>query len=235
MLTSNRDEKAIRPTEPPGIYNYGNHKIVFPRDKKAGGSWIALNDSGQLNCLLNGAFVAHSKQEHHRISRGKILLEFTGSKLSASEFFSGTELKKVEPFTIVSIEQSKGVVTELTEFIWDGREKHLVKHDKNQPRIWSSVTLYSENDRMMRNHWFDKFWHENKHNISPERIWDFHCGSHSSDKTVNLIMQREGGLKTVSITQVTAREGSMQMSYADLLNGAVKKIELTPYELIVPH
>jgi len=39
-------------------------------------------------------------------------------------------------------------------------------------------------------------------------------------------MQREGGLKTVSITQVTLQEGKMVMKYFDL-------IEQTEHEIVV--
>ncbi|MGM0651116.1 MAG: NRDE family protein, partial [Bacteroidota bacterium] len=51
VLTSNRDEKEYRPTMPPEVYTYDNCKLVFPRDEEAGGSWIAVSDKGNINCL----------------------------------------------------------------------------------------------------------------------------------------------------------------------------------------
>lgn len=77
VLTSNRDEKVFRPTIPPLLYELGETKLGFPKDEKAGGSWIAANNNCRLCCLLNGAFVAHEKKPHHTQSRGTILVELT--------------------------------------------------------------------------------------------------------------------------------------------------------------
>lgn len=226
VLTSNRDEREFRPTLPPEIYPYGNCKLAFPKDEKAGGSWIAMNDKGNINCLLNGGFIAHQKQEYHTKSRGTVLLEFTASGMSIHEFFTPSDLKNVEPFTIVAIRQRNGKMQDLTEFIWDGNDKHFRQLNINSPYIWSSVTLYNEEHRKMRKEWFQKFYSEHKDSITKEKIFDFHSGSHTLDNSINLIMQREGGLKTVSITQVLSIGNKVQMIYSDLLNNSVKEIEL---------
>jgi len=226
VLTSNRDEKEFRPTMPPEIYPYDNCTLAFPKDEKAGGSWIAINDKGNINCLLNGGIVAHRKQEYHTISRGTILLEFTQSLRSIYEYFPLIDLGNVEPFTIVALRQSNGTIQDFSEFIWDGNDKHFRQLDINSPYIWSSVTLYNEEHRKTRREWFGQFYEAHKSNITKEKIFDFHSGNHTNDISINLIMQREGGLKTVSITQVSALGQTLQMDYSDLLNNAVKKIEL---------
>lgn len=69
----------------------------------------------------------------------------------------------------------------------------------------------------MRKEWFAGFIDENKGNFTGDNILDFHSGNHSRDDSINVIMQREGGLKTVSITQVTTKESQLKMSYFDLL------------------
>ncbi len=226
VLTSNRDEKEFRPTLPPEIYTYDNCKLAFPKDEKAGGSWIAINDKGNINCLLNGGIVAHQKQEYHIKSRGTILLEFTQSLHSSHEYFSHIDLENVEPFTIVALKQSKGTIQDLTEFIWDGNNKHFRQLDINSPFIWSSVTLYNDEHRKTRKEWFERFYKEHKNNITKEKIFDFHSGNHTNDNAINVIMQREGGLKTVSITQISALGQTLQMNYSDLLNNSIKKIDL---------
>lgn len=226
VLTSNRDEKEHRPTLSPKIYDYGNCKLIFPKDEKAGGSWIAMNDKGNINCLLNGGIVAHQKQDFHTKSRGTILLEFTRSALSTYEYYSHIDLGNVEPFTIVALRQSKGTVQDFTEFIWDGNDKHFRQLDVNSPHIWSSVTLYNEEHRKMRKDWFERFYKEHKSNITKEKIFDFHSGNHTKDNSINVIMQREDGLKTVSITQVCMSDNRIKMSYSDLLNDTVKCIGL---------
>ena len=125
ILTSNRDEKQFRPTLLPAVYDYKNVKLAYPKDVKAGGSWIAANANGKICCLLNGGLEAHTKQEWHTVSRGTILLDFTASNLGIHNYFGTIELLNVEPFTIVTIEHDGFNIGKLTEFIWDGKCKSI--------------------------------------------------------------------------------------------------------------
>ncbi|GET24402.1 NRDE family protein [Prolixibacter sp. NT017] len=218
VLTSNRDEKAFRPTIAPQIYELGETKTGFPKDEKAGGSWIAANNNGRLCCLLNGAFVAHEKKPHYTQSRGNILVELASSSLSPVDFYENKNLMNVEPFTIVTVETSNNKITHFSEFIWDGNKKHFKELNPGEPQIWSSVTLYSEEHRNLRKQWFGRFLKNVNGNISPESILGFHSGKHTSDNSINTVMEREGGLKTVSITQVIPENGKFRMSYFDLHN-----------------
>ncbi len=226
VLTSNRDERESRPTLPPEVYAYDNCNLVFPRDEEAGGSWIAMNDKGNINCLLNGGIVAHQKQAHHTKSRGAVLLDFTLSALSAMAYFSKIDLRNVEPFTIVALKHSNGSMQDITEFIWDGNDKHFGQLDVRIPYIWSSATLYKEKHRKTRKEWFERFYKENKNTITKEKIVDFHSSNHIKNKPISKAMQRDVGLKTLSITQVAISNNKIQMSYFDLLNSSVNEIEL---------
>ena len=226
VLTSNRDEKAFRPTVPPFLYELGEIKVGFPKDEKAGGSWIAANNNGRLCCLLNGAFVAHKKEPHHTQSRGNILVELIASPLSPFDFYEGIKLEKVEPFTIVTLETRALEIIHFSEFIWDGVKKHFRALNPNETFIWSSVTLYNEAHRNLRRQWFARFINEKNGSILPESILDFHAGKHTTDISINTIMEREGGLKTVSITQVVPENGKFRMDYFDLHNQQNTSIEI---------
>jgi uncharacterized protein with NRDE domain len=226
ILTSNRDEKVIRPATPPAVYSWDDKKLAYPKDEKAGGTWISANDKGKVCCLLNGAFVPHEKQGFHTVSRGTVLLEFTASDLKVHEYFAANELENVEPFTIVAIEQNNDIVYNLTEFVWDGNNKHFKQLDKDRPYIWSSVTLYNEEHRKLREDWFNKFLAENNNKLSPEKILAFHSGNHTIDNTINIVMQREEGIETVSITQVTSESGRVKLFYSDVLNKSIHRLEL---------
>ncbi|MFO7863245.1 MAG: NRDE family protein [Salinivirgaceae bacterium] len=226
VLTSNRDELELRPTLPPEIYTYDNCKLIFPKDGKAGGSWIAISDKGNINCLLNGGFIPHSKEEHHTQSRGTILVDFTLSALSTNAYFAQKDLRAVEPFTIVALNQSNGTMQNLATFIWDGNQKHFRQLDICSPHIWSSVTLYNEDQRNAKKEWFDRFYEEHKSSITKDKILDFHSGNPTNDHPIGLVTSREGGLKTVSITQVSMSKDKMQMSYFDLMNSSLREIEL---------
>lgn len=220
ILTSNRDEKSYRPTLPPEIYDIGGTLAGFPKDSVAGGSWIAANEKGRLCCLLNGAFTPHQKESFHTHSRGKVLLDLASSPLDIIFFFSQQDFSHTEPFTIITVEMKAGQVIRITEFIWDGSKKYLKEIDKGQAHVWSSVTLYSEEHRESRKEWFNSFISEHDSKISSALVWSFHTGNHSPDQRINLLMQREEELKTVSITQVTQQNGTFAMKYFDLLENA---------------
>jgi hypothetical protein len=226
ILTSNRDEKVYRPTIPPEVSDINGTLVGFPKDEVAGGSWIAANENGRLCCLLNGAFVPHKKQAYHTYSRGKVLTDLVTSRLDIMFFFSQQDLSKTEPFTIITLELKKGKVINLTEFIWDGTKKYLKELDKEQTFLWSSVTLYSEERRHLRKEWFNSFLNDDISNVSSGMVWNFHTGNHTSDSRVNLIMHREAGLKTVSITQVTTRAGQFIMKYYDMLKEREYRINI---------
>lgn len=226
ILTSNRDEKVFRETKAPETYRLNGIDICFPKDIEKGGSWVAANNQGRLCCLLNGAFIPHQKQAFHTHSRGKVLLDMTAFKGKAQDFFENQSLSNTEPFTIISIAHKKGKITEMFEFIWDGTQKHTSILDSEKPGIWSSVTLYSSNDRELRKMWFDQFLNEKNKPIDSETIFAFHSGSHTSDQSINLLMEREGGLKTVSITQVVASNDGFMMKYKDLLNVSEYQVKI---------
>ena len=217
-LTSNRDEKLFRPTLAPQVYTFENRKLAFPKDEKAGGSWIAANNRGRVCCLLNGAFVAHEKKPVYAQSRGNVLIEVAVSPKIPEHFFIEKDLAEVEPFTIVSVEQHENNISHFSEFVWDGAQKYFRVLNPGKPYIWSSVTLYNKEQRNLRREWFSRFITEKNGSISPESIFDFHAGTHTVDHTINVVMEREGGLKTVSITQVIPENGEFRMDYFDLHN-----------------
>lgn len=224
VLTSNRDEKDFRPTQPPSGYWHNGLIVTYPKDEKAGGSWIAINEKAKVACLLNGAFVPHTKEKFHTTSRGNILVEFAASDKNNQEYFSGKDLSSVEPFTIISIDYPNNTMLDFTEFIWDGQNKHFRQLNSKSPYIWSSVTLYDADHRNMRKDWFVRFYKENREDMTAEKILMFHSGKHTADNRVNVVMQREGGLKTVSITQIMAIEMKLKMHYTDLIKQSLQEL-----------
>jgi uncharacterized protein with NRDE domain len=219
ILTSNRDERDFRPTLPPATYLHNNKRLGYPKDERAGGSWIAVNGNGRISCLLNGAYLAHKKQDFHTMSRGMVLLELVSSDIPVKEFFLTKVLENVEPFTIVTVDGDGGS-NSFNEFVWDGINKYVSELDKDVPRIWSSITLYNEEQRMLRKDWFNRFHMSSGNDMSPAKVLSFHTGMHTPDESVNVVMNRAGGMKTVSITQITSEKGKIIMLYADLLNNS---------------
>ncbi len=226
ILTSNRDERIQRKTISPRIFEIEGKNLCFPMDSLSGGSWIATSDAGRLCCLLNGGLEPHQKQPFHTYSRGKVLLDFVSTSEDISEFFRVMDLGNVEPFTIITIEHEQGSPRHFSESLWDGDKKHYRKLDSQQPYIWSSVTLYKFEQQVSRKVWFHKFIQEFYPNITPQKALNFHSGTHTVDRSTNVLMEREGGLRTVSITQVTPHEERQRMKYLDLFEDQIHEIEL---------
>ena len=81
IITSNRDEKVIRPSAiPPKNYRVNGKNIIFPKDPKAGGTWYAVNQNGSVVVLLNGADEKHVHNPPYTRSRGLVVLEIASSK-----------------------------------------------------------------------------------------------------------------------------------------------------------
>ena len=77
ILTSSRDEQTTRPSATnPQILKSGSNTLMYPKDPKGGGTWIACDSAGKTACLFNGAFKAHLPQYPYRYSRGLIVLDF---------------------------------------------------------------------------------------------------------------------------------------------------------------
>src|SRR5690606_623977 len=100
IITSNRDEQTGRaPAMPPREYEIDGRKIWFPKDGQSGGTWFALDESGNVTVLLNGAKEPHEFRNDWRKSRGLILLEIFASDPIST--WKSIDLDMIEPFTMV--------------------------------------------------------------------------------------------------------------------------------------
>lgn len=213
ILTSSRDEHKARPTLAPAAYTFQNQTLTFPKDDLAGGTWIAANKDHKIACLLNGAFVKHKHQPPYRKSRGLILLEsFTYP--TADVFINDVDLHNIEPFTLVLIDQQNKL--EINELRWDGAQRHHQKYDATQNHIWSSASLYTPQLQQQRRDWFAN-WLTAHQQQQDKDILQFHTQKHGSDTENDVVMARNNGLQTVSVTQILAEEPIWRMLYLDLL------------------
>lgn len=222
FITSNRDEKNIRPAAlGPAVYEIGGKKLVYPKDAKAGGTWIALHENGNAAVLLNCAFEKHLPQPFYRDSRGNILLEIISHERPAW-YFHYMDLVNVEPFTLIITEQEN-----LYECRWDGQEKHGQQLKKHRPYIWSSATLYNKDIITKREQWFAAFLN-NTPRPTQKDILAFHQFSGDEDRANNLVMERQNVYSTVSITSILLTADRASMKYLDLKNNILheRKIEL---------
>jgi len=213
FITSNRDEKTFRKKAlPPQPRLHDEICLIYPKDGDAGGSWIAVNENGNVAVLLNGGFEKHISEPPYRKSRGLVFLDIIKHS-SPVKYFLGVDLFKIEPFTIIAFQQDK-----LFECRWTGIKKFCKELDLLMPHIWSSVTLYEGNVRKKREQWFEQWLHKKPF---PEQkdILLFHQFAGDGDKDTDLVMKRGELYHTVSITSIELKNESRKICYYDLNSG----------------
>ena len=211
IITSNRDEKTLRPNAiEPKNYLINNKKIIFPKDKKAGGTWFAIDEHSTIIVLLNGAEEKHLLKESYRKSRGLIVLDLISSK-SAIQAWKFIDLENIEPFTIVLFENQK-----LYQLRWDETQKSTIELDTTQSHIWSSSTLYPREISEKRANWFYTFL-DAKPEVNEEELFNFHRYTEEGNTEHGLVINRNETLKTVSITQTVIEKNKVEIHYNDLI------------------
>ncbi|OXA81329.1 Transport and Golgi organisation 2 [Flavobacterium aquidurense] len=211
IITSNRDEKVIRPSAvAPKNYCQNGKNILYPKDAKAGGTWFVIDENGTVLVLLNGGKIKHVPELFYRRSRGLIALDIISND-SPKDCWDQINLEDIEPFTLVLYQQE-----ELYELIWDGFSKIKTLLNASQNHIWSSVTLYPKEVRQKRANWFFNFL-KNQKEISASEILDFHRNTERGDSENGLIINRENVLQTLSITQAVIEKNKCVLRYYDLV------------------
>jgi uncharacterized protein with NRDE domain len=204
VITSNRDENPARETTPPKTITLADGILIeAPLDSEKGGSWIALEKhSGRIACLLNGARKKHNRNPPYRKSRGRIVLEvFLGE--SFESYCKDADLKGIEPFTLIL-----GSTHKLIELVWDGKEKEITLKNHKLPHIWSSSTLYNQEEKIYKEKVFNDFLETQK--STPEALLALHGVYGRKDFILDKKL-----VKTVSITQIVSTTTTRNMEYFD--------------------
>lgn len=225
VFTSNRDEKVIRPTIPPAVYQHAHQSLIYPKDQQAGGTWIATNGANKIACLLNGAFFPHIKKTTYSRSRGTVVLEVFNHE-SMEAFVQNTSFEGVEPFTLVLIDVSNNIA--ISELRWDETNCYVTQLDPLDKYIWSSVTLYGEAEVAKRNTLFQHWFNDSK-NIAIQAIQSFH---RSSIEDSSILLTETNGVKTVSITQITCANNHFDLFYHDLIAKSETRLICSENQLV---
>ncbi len=213
LLTSNRDEWKQRPAALyPKEYLLFNRKITFPKDPQANGTWIAMSKEFTL-CLLNGAFVKHQHKPPYRLSRGLVLLDFY-QYLSVEKYITEYNFEGVENFTLLIKSNTSNAFHEVR---WDGTKIHHKVLNHLEKYIWSSCTLYTDEIITERKQWFAE-WLSTHKSYTQKDIIHFHTFAGKGDHTNDVIMKRESGVQTVSVTSIQKTVDNLEMKYIELAN-----------------
>ena len=224
ILTSNRDEKVHRPTIPPTAYAIGKTNTIYPKDEVAEGTWIALADSQTIYCLLNGGFKKHVSTGDYKKSRGLIILDLI-KQGDFNSFYNAYDFLGLEPFTLIVFENEK-----LYELKWDGTTKFLKFLEPKGHYIWSSATLYNEEEAELKKSWFDLLF--SKQRPSEQAVFKIHNSS-ASEK--GFLLEKDDLTRTVSISQLMVSNEIGTFNYLDLLNSKEQKLALIPSNKMTIH
>jgi len=210
ILTSSRDVPFAREKASfPEIYLEEGVEIQYPKDEKAGGTWIGTSSKNRLICLLNGGFEYHTSRAFYKKSRGIIVKDL----LKVDDIRKGLDtidLLDVEQFTLTIVDWN--TTLELIEFVWDGKTKH-VKKLPQEAHIWSSSTLYDESVKQLRRDWFTDWQKGNS--FTKRNILEFHHNAGIGDPYIDVTMNRGVG-GTVSITSVKRENNRLTMDYQNI-------------------
>lgn len=222
ILTSNRDESAARSPENITKIEQAGQTLIFPRDKGAGGTWIATSSQNKLVCLLNGAFECHKRNLPYSKSRGIMVLEFF-QHTDANQFFAGYDFSGMESFTMITYDNGQ-----LWDFRWDEvkQQKYIKALSTQEYHIWSSATLYTSEVRKKREQWLAE-WLVDRTDFSRTAILELHKKGGEGNPSIDFMMNRYNYLvQTVSITQVVGKGNQMEMIYHDLMNEQTKREQI---------
>jgi hypothetical protein len=212
ILTHNRDEAPARSPQEISKNENRYRQWVFPRDTKAGGTWIISDNAGNTACLLNGAFVKHHHSPPYRRSRGLILLDC----LEAPEpviFLKTYDYSGIEPFTLLFFSGNS-----VTEIRWDGSKMYAADLPANEPHFWCSATLYPPDMQQRREQVFRKWLSQQQKAPEAEDFLLLHRTGEVGDPENDYVMNRSERVRTVSITQVEQAPETAIMRYFDLLH-----------------
>lgn len=219
ILTHNRDEAPMRSPQAISREKHAGTTLLFPKDTRAGGAWIAAARDGRTACLLNGAFEKHKHQPPYRRSRGLVLLDFFEWP-EPDDFFAHYDLNDIEPFTFLFFLPNR-----VAEFRWDGNQRHLSNLQPNEAHFWCSSTLYPSDMQIRREQVFRKWLAAQRAQSDPpggkwaSAVFKLHLTGSVGDPENDFVMNRGGRVCTVSVTQVIWQDGRIHMRYRDLLEG----------------
>jgi hypothetical protein len=212
IITSNRDEMVTRPSAlAPKNYTVNDKSVVYPKDPKAGGTWYVVDENGTVLVLLNGAQEKHPIKLSYRKSRGLIVLDLIGN-VSPRNFWNTIDLDNIEPFTIVLFQEQY-----LFQLRWNGAKKEAIELSTDKRHIWYSSTLYSKESREEYSSLFEAFLARNT-KLSEVEMYNFHRHAEEGNQENSLIINRNGELKTFSITQAVIERNKVTVFHYDLID-----------------
>jgi uncharacterized protein with NRDE domain len=211
IITANRDENPLRSAKKLSSYHSKkNDEYLIAREPLKGGTNMAVGRNSRVSVLLNGAFEPHAMRADFGMSRGLMLLESLEFD-NLFRFCEKFEFNAIEPFTLVDFSD------EIRQVVWDGQKIHQSTFDPKSAKIWASHQLYSEKVVEKRKQWFANFL--DAETPDANALEYFHKNAGDGDSENDLVMDRNGLVQTVSITQVESNGLKKFIHHWDMIDG----------------
>jgi hypothetical protein len=208
LFASIRDENPQRrKASSPNLYKQEYLNIICPLDRLGGGTWVGVNDEKQVIILLNGGFKKHERMTEYKMSRGLIVKELLSSIIPVVDW-SIMNLENIEPFTLIVYSNKM-----LFQLIWDGKLKHKFHLDENQPHIFSSSTLYTQEQKQIRSRLFSEFL-QRESTIDDIKL--YHFFSEFSNKEYGFFMKRNKDIQSLSCSLIKMTSTEINFDYYDI-------------------
>jgi len=205
-VTMNRDERRDRFEG--GLQSQVNakRKIYYPEDKSSGGTWLGINDSGVILCLLNRYDCVADPEKP---SRGEIVPAAlsNGSAREVNTWLNKEfDYSRYNPFTLMLVTQFSTLRID-----WTGTELLREALSVDSTMATSSSVDTHEVIRYRQNQFLD--WQEQG---APEqkKIPSFHFQQDKNDTSCSVLMARDS-THTKSITQITLADTEARIAYFD--------------------
>lgn len=208
-LLSNRDEYLHRPAAlPPEVNSLPAYGLLYPKDAKAGGTWVAVRNDGVAAILLNGADKPHVSKPPYRQSRGLIIPEILKFEYP-EESVGAVSFEDMEPFTLCLSKPDA-----LYVYQWNGHGLTVALPDEKENPCWSSATLYHPGMVMQRSDYWQQ-WIQKQTSPDAEDFLSFAKSKAPGNEDTHINMKRVGGLQTISSTLITIGTDKAEMRYHD--------------------
>jgi hypothetical protein len=217
ILTANRDESPLRNARSLTEYcNGAGDRFFIAAEPVHGGTNMAVGEH-RISVLLNGAYDHHLHDPPYRKSRGLVLLDTLN--LEGLDEVRPNMLEGVEPFTLVNLAGQIEVLR------WDGRGVNSDNYDPDRSFVIASAQLYDRSARAKRERWFSNLLR--KRGLGPAEAFEFHLRGGEGDPENDMVINRSGTVRTVSITQVVEDEGERRLRHLNLIDGKEERLRLS--------
>ena len=100
VVAANRDEYFHRPAEGPALRETAHGRVIAPRDQRAGGTWLGVNEHGVLAAITNRRC---ETPDPDRRSRGLIVLDAlaASSAREAAKEIESLQIHAYNPFNLL--------------------------------------------------------------------------------------------------------------------------------------